>query len=147
MYRLKSQKDASAIPPLVEVATSFIKSRKIDFSAVVPVPPSKIYRTIQPVLALAGEIANYFKLPMLKSAIRKTKQIPELKNVYDMTERMKLLSDAFEVNRSAIQGQRILLIDDLYRSGATMGSITEVLLASGASQVYAFAFTQTRTRK
>jgi predicted amidophosphoribosyltransferase len=35
----------------------------------------------------------------------------------------------------------------LYRSGATMNEITEVLLASGASEVYAFAFTQTRTKK
>lgn len=147
LYKLKSRKDSSAIPILVDAATSFIDSWRISFSAVVPVPPNNIYRSIQPVRALAGEIANYFKVPMLKSAIRKTKQIPELKNVYDVAERTHLLSDAFEVSGSAIQNQQILLIDDLYRSGATMTAITESLLASGASQVYAFAFTQTRTRR
>jgi predicted amidophosphoribosyltransferase len=84
---------------------------------------------------------------MLKSAIRKAKQIPELKNVYDAEERKRLLRGAFDANAQAVNGQQILLIDDLYRSGATMSAITETLLASGASKVYAFAFTQTRTKK
>lgn len=84
---------------------------------------------------------------MLKSAIRKVKQIAELKNVYDAEERKQLLKGAFEASAEAIKGQRILLVDDLYRSGATMSAITEALLASGASQVYAFSFTQTRTKK
>ena len=109
--------------------------------------PTKVYRTFQPVLALATELANVFKVPLLKSAIRKAKQIPELKNLYDADGRQKLLKGAFEGNQDVISGQRILLVDDLYRSGATMNAITEVLLASGASEVYAFAFTQTRTKK
>jgi predicted amidophosphoribosyltransferase len=147
VYKLKSRQDSSAIPILVEAATSFIKGWHIDFSVIVPVPPNKTYRTIQPVLVLAGEIANYFKVPVLRSAVRKTKQIPELKNVYDAEERRALLSNAFEVKSSTVQGKQILLVDDLYRSGATMAAITELLLASAASEVYAFAFTQTRTRK
>jgi len=147
LNRLKYHSDKSRLPELIETAVSFIRSWGIDFSAIVQVPPTKVYRTFQPVLALASEIANAFKVPMLKSAIRKTKQIPELKNVYDPEERKRLLTGAFEVNRDAINGQKILLVDDLYRSGATMNEITEVLLASGASEVYAFAFTQTRTKK
>jgi predicted amidophosphoribosyltransferase len=98
------------------------------------------------VITLAGEIANLFKVPMLKSAIKKVKQIPELKNVYDAEKRKRLLDGVFTVNVAAIQGKHILLVDDLYRSGATMSAITEVLLGSGASKVYAFAFTQTRTK-
>lgn len=147
MHRLKYRSDKTALPELVETAVSFIRSWGIEFTAVVPVPPTKVYRTFQPVLALAGEIANTFKVPMLKSAIRKTNQIPELKNVYDPEERKRLLTGAFEVNKEAISGQKILLVDDLYRSGATMNTITEALLASGSSEVYAFAFTQTRTKK
>lgn len=83
---------------------------------------------------------------MLDSAIRKDKEIPELKNVYDAEQRKRLLEGAFAVDEAAVRGQRILLVDDLYRSGATMSSITELLLASGVSKVFAFAFTQTRTK-
>ena len=147
LYRLKSRSDRSALPELVETAASFIRSWGIEFTAIAAVPPTKVYRTFQPVLALAVEIASTFKVPMLKSAIRKAKQIPELKNVYDVEERKRLLRGAFEANAEAIRGQEILLVDDLYRSGATMNAITEVLLAAGASEVYAFAFTQTRTKK
>ncbi len=147
MHRLKYRSDKTALSELVETAVSFIRPWGIEFTAVVPVPPTKVYRTFQPVLALATELANVFKVPLLKSAIRKAKQIPELKNLYDADERQKLLKGAFEGNPDVINGQRILLVDDLYRSGATMNAITEVLLASGASEVYAFAFTQTRTKK
>ena len=135
------------MPELVDAAASFIRSWGIEFSSVVAVPPTKVYRSFQPVLLLAGEIANTFKVPMLKSPIRKVKQISELKNVYDAEERKRLLKGAFEANPDAIKGQQILLVDDLYRSGATMSAITEALLASGASKVYAFGFTQTRTKK
>jgi predicted amidophosphoribosyltransferase len=147
LNRLKYHNDKSTMSELVDAAESFIHDWGIESSAIVPVPPTKTYRTFQPVLALAGEIANRFKVPMLKSAIRKAKQIPELKNVYDAEERKRLLRGAFDANAQAVNGQQILLIDDLYRSGATMSAITETLLASGASKVYAFAFTQTRTKK
>lgn len=144
LYQLKYRGDKSVLSELTNAATSFIRSWKINFSVVVPVPPTKIYRTFQPVLALAGEIGNQFKVPLLRSAIRKTKRMPELKNVYDAAERKRLLTNAFELSKAAIQGQRILLVDDLYRSGATMSVVTEALVASGASEVYAFAFTQAR---
>ena len=147
MHRLKYRSDKTALPELVEAAISFIRSWGIEFSAIVPVPPTKKYRTFQPVLAISGEIANIFKVPLLRSAIRKVKEIPELKNVYDPEERKRLLKGAFEASADAINGQKILLVDDLYRSGATMNAITELLLASGASEVYAFALTQTRTKK
>ena len=147
LNRLKYHNDKSSLPTLVEAAVSFIRSWEIEFTAIVPVPPTKVYRTFQPVLALSTEIASVLEVPMLKSAIRKAKQIPELKNVYDPEERKRLLGGAFEANAEAIKGQKILLVDDLYRSGATMNAITEVLLAAGASEVYAFAFTQTRTKK
>jgi competence protein ComFC len=146
LHKLKYHNDRSTLAELTEAATSFIGSMNLKFSVVISVPPTRTYRTFQPVLALAGEIASRFSVPLLRSAVRKTKQIPELKNVYDASERKQLLSDAFEFNKSAIQGQRVLLVDDLYRSGATMEAITKGLLASGAAEVYAFAFTQTRTR-
>jgi competence protein ComFC len=147
LYRLKYQADQAAIAELVDAAESFIRSWKIDFSTIVPVPATRIYRRVQPVRKLAEEIGRRFAVPVKSSAIRKAKQIPELKNVYDAAERERLLQGAFEVDVSEVKGQTILLVDDLYRSGATMNAITEILLKARASKVYAFAFTQTRTRR
>jgi hypothetical protein len=98
LNRLKYRSDKSTLPELVETAASLIRSWGVEFTAIVPVPPTKVYRTFQPVLALASELANVFKVPMLKSAIRKAKQITELKNLYDADERKRLLKRAFEGN-------------------------------------------------
>lgn len=67
------------------------------------------------------------------------------KDVHDADDRRRVLEGAFQVDKAAVAGQAILLFDDLYRSGATMNAIAEVLAASGASCVY--AFTKTKTRK
>jgi len=147
LNRLKYHNDKSALPRLVETAVSFLRLWNIEFNVVVPVPPTRTYRTLQPVLALTIAIANTFRVPMLKTALRKTKQISELKNIYDAEERKRMLNGAFEANAERIRGQQILLVDDLYRSGATMNAVTQVLLAAGAAEVYAFAFTQTRTKR
>jgi predicted amidophosphoribosyltransferase len=81
----------------------------------------------------------------LKDVIRKLKKFSALKNVIDPAKRRHLLEGAFEVDARKVKNQRILLFDDLYRSGATMNAITEVLIASGAAVVYAFALTKTRS--
>jgi predicted amidophosphoribosyltransferase len=86
------------------------------------------------------------EIPVAHDAIRKLKQFGELKNVYDAEERRKLLEGAFEVSAPRIMGHRVMLLDDLYRSGATMNAIAQVLSRSGASAVFVFAFTQTRSR-
>jgi ComF family protein len=51
-------------------------------------------------------------------------------------ERLKNIKDAFDVNDSSrINGKKILLIDDVYTTGATAIECSKVLLAAGASNV------------
>jgi predicted amidophosphoribosyltransferase len=146
LFRLKYRSDETALMGLVEAASSFIRKWAVRPSIIIPVPPTRAYRKLQPVTRLAEELGARLKIPVAHDAIRKQKQFSELKNVYDGEERRKLLEGAFVVNASRVKGHRVLLMDDLYRSGATMNAIGEVLLNSGASAVFAFAFTQTRSR-
>jgi len=69
-----------------------------------------------------------------------------LKNVFDYNERHELLDGAFEVNGPVVSGVRVLLVDDLYRSGATAEVVAKALVDAGASEVYFLAMTKTRTR-
>lgn len=146
LYRLKYRADNSVIEELTEAAASFFSTWGITPTVIVPVPPTRTYRTVQPVLALAEELGNQLGIAVDASIVRKKKRYAELKNVYDAEERRKMLEGAFDVNASSIQGARVLLVDDLYRSGATMNAIAEALLAAGAAEVYVLAFTQTRSR-
>ena len=146
LFRLKYRNDEAAIAGLVDAAQGFIRSWRSDLSVIVPVPPTRTYRAVQTVLRLASDLGAHLGVPVAADAVRKLKSFSELKNVYDAEERRKLLEGAFEVDPNHVSGQHVLLFDDLYRSGATMNAIAERITASGASQVYAFAFTQTRSR-
>ena len=146
LFRLKYRSDETAEAELVETAAAFVREWGVQPSIIVPIPPTRTYRKLQPVARLADGLGAKLKIPTVPDAIRKQKQFAELKNVYDAEERRKLLEGAFDVNSSRVKGHRVLLVDDLYRSGATMNAIAEVVLRSGATAVFAFAFTQTRNR-
>jgi competence protein ComFC len=73
---------------------------------------------------------------------------PQLKNLFDLDERLKLLAGLHAIDKAATQGKGLLLFDDLYRSGATMNAITEVLYKKGkAKDVFALTVTRTRSNQ
>jgi hypothetical protein len=88
---------------------------------IVPTPPSKS-RAVQPLFQIADEVGRLLSLPVDKTSVRKTKVTPELKNV-DHAKRLELLGEAHSIQGEALRGQRVLLLDDLYQSGATLNAI------------------------
>ena len=71
-----------------------------------------------------------------------TKNTAQLKDVFERAKRDEILADAFAVNRSDTQGKSVLIFDDLFRSGATAGAITRLLLGPGAAaKVYLLTLT------
>jgi predicted amidophosphoribosyltransferase len=63
-------------------------------------------------------------------------------------ERWRLLEDLHEVDQVKLDGKRVLLFDDLFRSGATMNAITGSLYDQGrASDEYALTLTRTRSHQ
>lgn len=142
LYRLKYRGEASALTEILDAAEEFIRSWGVRFSMIVPVPPTAM-RKVQPVLQVADGLGARLRVRVQK--IEKSSQNHEqLKNVYDFDERRRLLEGAFVVSRSGVEGERILLLDDLYRSGATLNAVAEALFQSGAAAVFALALTKTR---
>ena len=77
-----------------------------------------------------------------------TRDAPQLKDVFGYDERWRLLAGLHEVDRARVEGRRILLFDDLFRSGATMNSITAALYDDGrAADVFALTITRTRSKQ
>jgi predicted amidophosphoribosyltransferase len=97
------------------------------------------------VYEVGSAIAELTGLPILSSCLRKTKETRELKDVYDLSKRTEMLMGAFAVDGSKTTGKRLLLFDDLYRSGATATEITRALKEEGkAAAVYLLTLTRTR---
>lgn len=146
LYRLKYQGDTAVVGEIVETAGTFVKAWKEaeGIQLLIPVPPSKA-RKPQPVLLVADALAAKLGIPCDTEAVKKVQETPELKNVFDYDERLRLLAGAHAIDPARSAGRSVLLFDDLYRSGATMNSIAGALLDSGkAAKVVALTLTRTR---
>ncbi|MFC1541419.1 ComF family protein [Candidatus Latescibacterota bacterium] len=149
VYNLKYKMDKSVIPAISETVSIFIKEQRWMPEVLIPVPPSCLSRSFQPVFEVAEYISHSLEIDMYSGCIEKVKETPELKNVDKYKERKKLLDDAFTItDKSLVEGKRILLFDDLYRSGATLKSIARVLNQQGnVKEIYALTLTKTRRKK
>jgi len=147
LYQLKYGGKKSSIDTITSIAADFVRSKKWGLDLVVLVPPSN-YRIFQPVIALAEQLAKKLKVDFCEECVKKVKKTPELKNIFDPDERAKLLKGAFTVSRPKIKGKRVLLFDDLYRSGATINEVCSVLKESGETEeIYVLTATMTRTHR
>ena len=146
LYRLKFKSDDTVVSEIADAASAFVKEWKPGVEIIVPVPPSSP-RRLQPVSVLVNALCQRLNIPIV-DCVSKTRDAPQLKNVYDLDERLCLLDGLHAVDASAASGRKILLFDDLYRSGATMNSITTLLYDQGkASDVFALTITRTRSHR
>ena len=146
LYRLKYRSEREAVAPIIEAATKHFLAWHPPVDVLVPVPPST-RREFQPVHNLTKALGERLGIP-IADCIARAREVQELKNVADLDERLQLLEGLHTVDESAVRGRNVLLFDDLYRSGATMNSITSVLYDSGkATNVFAFTITKTRSNQ
>ncbi len=147
LYQFKYASDKSALPAIVDTVVAFLGSWRPALDSIIPTPPSRSGRRFQPVLSIADSLGERLKRPCLDRALIKHKDTPELKTVREYDKRVRLLEGAYTVRSNVLKGKKVLLLDDLYRSGATLNAITEVLYSQGqAAAVYALALTKTRSK-
>jgi len=145
LYQLKYRNDQSVISPIVEAAATFLRQWNPAIDVIVTVPPTRA-RPFQPVIAVANALGERLAISVRHEYVIKSKTTPELKDVYDYSTRLTLLEDAFCIKDQSLTGKGVLLFDDLYRSGATLAAIANLLNAqAGVAAVYAFALTRTRS--
>ena len=82
---------------------------------------------------LAKEIADYLALPIMNDVLIRIKKTTPQKNMTP-TERMENMKGAFAVVGD-VRGKHILLIDDVYTTGATTGECAKMLKTAGAKTI------------
>ena len=128
---------ALAAPLMLEVI-----ERGERFDAVVPVPlhRSRLRRRgFNQAKLLARGVADGMSTPVSDTlqVVRKTRDQVEL----SAAERRANVEGAYAV-RDEVRG-RILLVDDVFTTGATMSSCAETLLRAGAEEVHAISLCRT----
>lgn len=88
-------------------------------------------------LVLARELGRYYRIPVLNRVLRRGKPTPPLSG--NWKERVAQIKGAFTLtNPEKVQGKRVLLIDDVFTTGATVNEGSRILLQGGAEEVAVF---------
>ncbi len=112
-----------------------------EIGLIVPVPVSderKKERGYNQAALLAGELSRRIRKPCREDLLVRTKETAKLK-FKSAGERRKELSGAFRLNRlsrgNEVKSKKILLVDDIFTTGATIDACAEALFSEGASTV------------
>lgn len=111
---------------------------KLQIDGIVPVPvhPHKRKkRGYNQAELLAKELGKRLGIRVYPNYLERTEDTNPQKELNDKA-RMKNLKNAFKIGRNTIKLKKILLVDDIYTSGATVEACTKVLLSSEAEEVY-----------
>ncbi|MBM3153230.1 MAG: hypothetical protein FJZ96_13675, partial [Chloroflexi bacterium] len=140
-FRLKYQGDLSTLPSLVEQALALVTEQPdlIRVDAVLPVPPSKVRET-DPVQAFCGALSDKIKIPM-QTTLAKTRQTQAQKELKTLAQKRANVAGAFTI-KGNITGKRVLVVDDLFDSGATLEEVARLLLKKGAACVNILTLTR-----
>jgi ComF family protein len=140
LHLLKFERKKNLLPWLNTILLQQLKENQIDpnaFDMVTSVPLAKKRlkeRGFNQAELLAQVIGDGLNLPYQKTLLRTKETTPQFK--LKKEERIKNLDQAFTIITPAlVQGKKILLIDDIYTTGTTLGECGKVLAIAGARQI------------
>ena len=118
----------------------------LDLDSIIPVPlhPRRLrWRGFNQSVILAREVGRMWGVPIDPFVLLRTKetlpqtQLPE-------EERRRNVRQAFTVDPTkSLKGKSLLVLDDVYTSGATVNECSRTLVRAGAKKVYVFTLART----
>ncbi len=147
VYRLKYGNDKTVTKKIVDLLSEYKGIEKFD--AIIPAPSSNKSRSYQPADEIALELGKRRGVNVLIGFLDKKEGSKELKNITDLEERIQELKKfTFISSEINISGQKVLLLDDLYRSGAALSVATEILYEQAkVSKVSILTMTKTKSNR
>lgn len=146
LYQLKYQHNHTVVPEIIALLDRIKGIETLD--AIIPVPSSDRTRKFQPVDLIALALAHKAGIPCMQDVLVKTNAATQIKNLQGMDARIEALEQQLQLQHiTELQGLNVLLLDDLYRSGATLQVATRLLYAAGCAKVNVLTLTKTRSNR
>lgn len=125
-------------------SAEFFQGTVFDLTIPVPLHPKRLrWRGFNQAVILAREVGRLWEIPVDPFLLLRSRETPPQTELRE-DERRKNVRGAFAVNpRKSVQGKKLLLVDDVYTSGATVNECSRTLLCAGAKQVQVLTLTRT----
>lgn len=129
VFLLKNRADFDQAQPLAAAVAAHICPRFANIGFIVPMPASTV-RPRQPVTAVAQALGHMVGRPVLTDFLRKSHPGPSMKDMKSKAEKLAAIGDSFAVGGDIPEGRwNVLLVDDLFHTGASMEKACTVLRA------------------
>ncbi|GAG49023.1 unnamed protein product, partial [marine sediment metagenome] len=89
---------------------------------------------------LARELSRLCGLPLAERGLARRRNTPPQARSADAEARKRNVADAFIADGRWVEGRRVLLIDDVMTTGATVDACARALHKAGAGSVWALSF-------
>ena len=141
LHRSKYEKGGDFPDFLLKKALSVFgkKYRSIKFDMVLYVPPTHSGDLVK---NFATKFAVILKLPICNELV-KTRTTNEQKIFQNTYSKRDNVADAFNINENLVKGKTIILIDDIFDSGATLEEIGKQLTKCGAKYIVPLVIAKT----
>lgn len=140
MYRFKYQNKRYYADYFANLAYDryydFFRVNKID--AIVPVPmylKKQRKRGYNQAEVFAKALSDKFSIPYYPDLIIRNRNTLPQKGLSDI-KRQRNLQNAFNMNEKMLQSKTVILVDDIFTTGATADVITKTMIGAGIENVY-----------
>lgn len=138
ILRLKYRRDLALGDVLAAPLIQFFRELDWEVDCVIPVPISLVRlreRGYNQVSLIALPLALALGIPYLAKGLKKTRETRSQVGL-SAEERTQNVFQAFEADSGLVSGRRVLVVDDVITTGATMEACAFSLKEAGALEVY-----------
>ncbi|KPL01331.1 MAG: hypothetical protein AMJ91_00185 [candidate division Zixibacteria bacterium SM23_73_3] len=147
LHKFKYEQDRHAGMILADLASDFINGQILLKASdlILTVLPSFRSRPFDPVYFVAERIEKKTKIPWEREVFARTRLVKPQKSIWDRKFKQLNVLNTYRLAKPLkLDGKKILLIDDICDSGATLNEISAILRQTKADKIYVLVLAKTR---
>ncbi len=143
IWLLKFQDIQAVRPAIRDILTRYLASLDFDFSdyTIIPVPlhPKRLReRGFNQAEIISGFASEALRLPVISDIITRAQHTPPQTKMRDRAQRLTNIIGSFKIasdQAEKIKSKNLLIVDDVFTTGATTLEVTRVLKSAGARNI------------